>query len=83
MLIEVRPDGGLKFIYDDTLRCLMAEGKSEIKRASEVEPTDSGKWTADLSRVGGPILGPFDNRADALSAEVAWLEQNRFGDEKW
>jgi len=32
-------------------------------------------WAADLAPVGGPVLGPFARRADALAAEVAWLKE--------
>lgn len=33
-------------------------------------------WTADLSPVGGPKLGLFQTRTEALQAEFDWLEQN-------
>lgn len=79
MLIEISPDGDISFIYKDELRGLMTIGKSTVKRASDVEPTAEGEWTADLTRVGGPILGPFKFREDALAAEVAWLETHSFG----
>ena len=32
-------------------------------------------WTANLAPVGGPVLGPFARRGDALAAEVAWLRE--------
>lgn len=32
-----------------------------------------GKWWADLLPVGGPVLGPFDKRQEALDAETEWL----------
>ncbi len=35
-----------------------------------------GRWIADMARSGGPCLGPFDSRADALAAERAWLRDN-------
>lgn len=31
-------------------------------------------WQADLAPSGGPVLGPFTDRAAAIAAEVAWLE---------
>jgi hypothetical protein len=82
MLIEILPSGVIRFIYNDSLRGLMDAGKSTVVRASEVEPNEEGQWTADLSRVGGPILGPFKFREEALTAEVQWLEANSFGEAK-
>jgi hypothetical protein len=82
MLIEVRPDGSMKMLYDDSLKSLMDEGKTEVARASDVEPDGKGGWTADLTRVGGPVLGPFPLREDALTAEKEWLWNNSFGDKE-
>ena len=48
-------------------------GTVNIRRASHVEPTTEGRWTADLSPVGGPMLGPFALRSEALDAEQQWL----------
>jgi hypothetical protein len=62
------------FIYSDAAVFLRELGyNQQVKRASHVEPTDSGQWTADMSPVGGPVLGPYPLRAQALAAEVAWL----------
>ncbi|WP_242687916.1 hypothetical protein [Alienimonas californiensis] len=44
-----------------------------MTRASHVEPADGGVWTADLSPSGGPVLGPFPLRSEALTAEADWL----------
>ncbi len=62
------------------VRCVYAEsvdlhelGAVSIRRGSHVEPTDDGHWTADLSPVNGPLLGPFTTRSAALDAELAWL----------
>ena len=33
----------------------------------------AGDWFADLAPVGGPRLGPYHLRGEALAAEVAWL----------
>jgi len=64
-----------------TVRCVYAEaidlsrlGDLSIRRASHVEPDERGQWWADLSPVGGPTLGPFDQRGAALTAERQWLE---------
>lgn len=74
MKIDVKEDGTVSFVYDDALLPLLSMGKSEIKRASHVEPTEDGRWTADLSPSGGPVLGPFNTRAEALREEKKWLE---------
>ena len=72
--ILISPDGRrLRFIHDDSLAGLLAAGRPRIARASNVEPTPEGQWEADLSPVGGPCLGPFPLRAEALSAEREWL----------
>ena len=71
LLIE--PSGNVRCVYDEALP-LQALGTLTISRGSHVEPTESGQWTADLSPVNGPLLGPFENRSAALSAEREWLE---------
>jgi hypothetical protein len=72
MDIIVAVDGTARFVYDETLD-LTTLGSLDIRRASHVEPTDDGRWTADLSPVDGPSLGPFTTRSEALLAEQAWL----------
>jgi hypothetical protein len=77
--LKVAPDGIVTAIYSDSLVDLLAEGRTEIKRVSAVEPTSDGNgWLADLAVVNGPVLGPFPLRAEALAAEVAWLEDRLF-----
>jgi hypothetical protein len=73
--LVVGTDGQVRGIYGEEID-LAALGTPRISRASHVEPDDQGRWLADLSPVGGPVLGPFDRRSDALAAEVAWLEAN-------
>ncbi|MDP3767105.1 MAG: hypothetical protein Q8S13_03745 [Dehalococcoidia bacterium] len=75
MDLFIRPDGSIETIYSDDLQLALAEtGTHNVKRASHVEPADGGGWTADMSPIrGGPVLGPFPTRADALAAEVDWL----------
>jgi len=62
------------------IRCLYGEeiplaslGRLAIRRASTVEPDAEGDWQAGLAPVGGPILGPFRRRSEALAAEMQWL----------
>ena len=71
--ITVQPNGDLRMIYHDEIAALLIVGASRIVRASHVEPVERG-WTADLSPVAGPVLGPFKLRHDALDAEAAWLQ---------
>lgn len=77
--IMIRPDGSIAFIHDDSVtESLKDIGKTSIKRASNVEPTEDGQWNVDMSPVGGPeSLGiTFDKRADALASEVEFLKEN-------
>jgi hypothetical protein len=73
MQLLVDPEGRIRAVYDERLD-LAGFGPLAIRRASHVEPDSSGRWHADLSPVGGPVLGPFDRRSEALEAERAWLE---------
>jgi len=76
MRLRVEPDGTVTCLYceDFDMSCL---GDISMRRASHVEPQADGRWTADLSPVGGPVLGPFRLRSEALKAEAEWLEHNR------
>jgi hypothetical protein len=73
MTLVVDALGTARAVYaeDLDLACL---GTVAIRRASHVEPDAQGRWSADLGPVGGPVLGPFPRRSEALAAEVAWLE---------
>ncbi|QDV37536.1 hypothetical protein [Tautonia plasticadhaerens] len=75
MYLIIERDGSVRGIYGEEI-ALDALGQPKITRASHVEPDDQGRWLADLSPVGGPVLGPFDGRSEALEAEVAWLEEH-------
>ena len=75
MELVVDAGGGVKCIYDETLN-LRALGRLTITRASHVEPDSDGNWSADMGPVGGPVLGPFRSRSEALGAEWGWLRRS-------
>lgn len=75
----IRADGHIDAIHNDALSDLYNQGKASVKRASNVEPVDGGEqvnWVADMALVGGPRLGPYRLRSEALAAEVEWLKQH-------
>jgi hypothetical protein len=74
MQLVVHPSGLVCCLYGETVD-LTALGTLHVTRASHVEPEADGQWTADLSPVDGPRLGPFRRRSQALSAEREWLER--------
>jgi hypothetical protein len=75
MKLVIEPGGRVRGIYSEEIP-LQALGPLKIVRASTVEPDQDGRWHADLRRILGPVLGPFENRSQALAAEVAWLEEH-------
>ena len=75
MLIVITPVGDVRCLYDESLY-LSSLGSVHVQRGSHVEPDFVGQWFADLSPVGGPRLGPFLRRSDAINAEVVWLQDH-------
>ena len=75
MELVITPHGAIRGLYDETLD-LRPLGALAIRRASHVEPTADGWWTADLAPLDGPRLGPFPLRSQALAAEVDWLTRH-------
>ena len=75
MQLVIASNGIIRCLYDEQLD-LQTLGQVNIQRGSHVEPTPDGNWTADLSPVNGPVLGPYALRTDALHAERQWLEQH-------
>lgn len=73
MQLLVDPAGSVRCLYDESLD-LASLGPLQILRGSHVEPDEQGEWTTDLRPVGGPTLGPYAVRSQALAAERAWLE---------
>jgi hypothetical protein len=73
--LVVTAAGNVRAIYSERID-LAQLGKVSIRRGSHVEPTSNGRWTADLSPCGGPLLGPFAVRSEAIQAEIAWLVEH-------
>jgi hypothetical protein len=67
-------DGNAEFICASPLESLLSEGTASVRRVSHVEwdYTQQG-WTADMSPVGGTVLGAFKTRNEALKAEHNYL----------
>ena len=75
MQIIINSDGQASCIYNEAID-LSSLGQLAIRRASHVDPTTDGNWTADMAPVGGPLIGPYRSRSEALAAEVRWLDTN-------
>jgi hypothetical protein len=75
MELVIEPGGVVRCIYAEEID-LEALGSPAISRASHVEPDREGRWQADLSPMGGLVLGPFLRRSEALEAERNWLEEH-------
>lgn len=73
MWLIVDPSGTVWALYEEYLDWPEL-GPLAIRRASYVEPRGE-LWYADLSPVGGPVLGPFARRSQALSAELEFLQE--------
>jgi hypothetical protein len=76
MQLVIDPQGGIRCLYAESID-LSALGSVSIRRASQVEPDNHGRWWANLLLVNGPTLGPFELRSQALAAEQDWLERHR------
>lgn len=80
LTIHIDGAGRMRFVFDDSARDLLSLGLATINRASHVEPaidptTGDCLWTADLAPIGGPVLGPFASREQALTAEIDEIER--------
>lgn len=73
MRIIFLSDGTAVTVYTEALE-LSGLGRLSHRRASYVEPVETGCWIANLTPVGGPTLGPYAKRSEALAAEGKWLE---------
>ena len=74
MILVIDGGGVVACVYDEAIDLTML-GPCGFHRASHLEPDEAGLWWADIHPVGGPKLGPFALRSEALTAERAWLEQ--------
>ena len=72
MELVVDAAGDVRCRYDEELD-LREIGKLQITRASHVDPDAAGYWWADMAPSGGPVLGPYVSRSEALGAEQQWL----------
>ena len=72
MELLVNAGGSVRCIYDEGID-LREIGRLTITRASHVEPDAEGCWWADMGPSGGPVLGPYGSRSEALQAEREWL----------
>ena len=73
MDLVINSHGAVTCVYGEAIP-LQQLGDVAIRRASHVEPDVQGRWWADLAPVGGPALGPFNQRSQALDAERIWLD---------
>jgi hypothetical protein len=80
MYQRIDRQGNAQCLYGEAID-LGALGILHIQRASHVEPDETGHWYTDLAPVGGPRLGPFGKRSQALEAETVWLHQHLFADQ--
>jgi hypothetical protein len=75
MVLHIDPCGQVTCLYAEAID-LSLLGSVSIRRASHVEPDESGQWWVDLGPAAGPQLGPFTRRSEALAAEQLWLEEH-------
>ena len=77
MKIRIWSDGTVQMIYTEDIDVSEIGNVQSITRASHVEPVNGGnQWEADMRPIGGPVIGVFDRRSDALAAEVDWIGEN-------
>lgn len=66
MIIQIE-DGKVRHIYTEKFDQI--EGKTNVTRASHVEPDESGGWKVDFSPIGGEVVAGFKKRSEALQYE--------------
>ena len=80
MKIRINPDGTAVMIYTVDIDIAALGNLQSITRASLIEPTNRNQWAADMRPIGGPVIGAFDKRSDALTAEIYWIEKYILGE---
>lgn len=58
----------------ETGRQLRAEAAAMVPPNVLADNQDS--YFADITPVGGPVLGPFERRSEAVAAELQWLGEH-------
>jgi hypothetical protein len=76
-------DGKVTSLYKDGSSHQLLEklgGKASIKRASFVEAPEEVlndiEFTVDLTPSGGPVMRGFKTYAEAVEAEINWINEN-------
>ncbi|MHB8736460.1 MAG: hypothetical protein ACYC6M_14250 [Terriglobales bacterium] len=75
MQLRIDPGGQVRCLYSEAIELALL-GTLTIRRASQVEPDEGGRWWADLTLLDGPRLGPYPRRSAALQAEEDWLNEH-------
>lgn len=84
LCLAVSAEGKATFIYDDEHAEFIQAlgGSTKIERVSHVEPMANGRWAADMSPIGGPVLDHggegYELRQQALDAEIEFLNKKLF-----
>jgi len=69
---HVEPANGIKRMLFRMVRCLAGDHGSVARWSRRWR----GRWRVDLAPSGGPILGPFADRRQAIEWEVQWLSDH-------
>lgn len=79
-VIRIKRDGSVIGLYDDRLPYLKI-GATEIKRASDVRWNDKKQgWEIFIVDENRALPRVYEKRAQAIEAEVDYLQNKRFAD---
>ena len=73
---HVEPANGFKRVLFRVVRCVAGD-QGPVARWSR---RWRGNWRVDLGPSGGPVLGPFADRKQAIDREIQWLSEHALGD---